>query len=354
MNIRISAAAAASILLLLTGCIDDTFFGASDLKQVRSFTLQSQVGASTIDNDSLMIRVEVTPDADLSALRPTSFVVSTFATIDPSPELPQDFSRPVTYTVTAENGSKARYTVYAAQQGGEPQLPNSNFDTWYLAAAGYYQPGSGPDNPVWSSANEGVEVLGKANTLPLDLGGGDIAVQLVTRDLGTLAGLSGQRMASATIFTGEFKLNLADPPSSALIGYSFVARPAGFRVRYRYAPGTEYRDGRGNVLSRQDSCDIYVLLEQRDGARIKRIATAWLRSPEPRSGWTTLELPLIYGALDPSTTPYYMLPPRGQSFGSDSDPVTHISVVFASSARGILYEGATGSTLELNDFELTY
>jgi hypothetical protein len=60
----------------------------------------------------------------------------------------------------------------------------------------------------------------------------------------------------------------------------------------------------------------------------------------------------VYGALD-SSYPDYMKPADGL-YADPSALPTHISVIMSSSAGGGEFEGAVGSLLEVNDFELVY
>jgi len=56
-----------------------------------------------IDNDNLTVWVEVEEGTDLTQLLPAIFV-SAGASVDPPSGSMQDFTNPVTYTVTSENG----------------------------------------------------------------------------------------------------------------------------------------------------------------------------------------------------------------------------------------------------------
>ena len=66
------------------------------------------LGAATISGTS--ITVYAPPTQSLTSLAPT-FTLSPFATLNPLSGTPQDFTNPVTYTVTAQNGSTKVYTV---------------------------------------------------------------------------------------------------------------------------------------------------------------------------------------------------------------------------------------------------
>ncbi|MEN9686941.1 MAG: hypothetical protein RLZZ28_2727 [Bacteroidota bacterium] len=343
------------LILVASGCIKEDHFGKSTLKQILYFTLKGQVGNSNIKEDSLKIYITLAASANLQTNSPDSVGLSTFAKISPAKTVNRDFSTPVKYAVTAEDGSTSEYTIIVVQEGANPQLENSDFDDWYTPAGLNYQEPGKDANTIWASANAGVATMGlsNVNTTALLINGTDFAAHLVTKDLGSLAQITGQRMGSATLFTGKFVLNIANPIASAQFGILYTSKPKSFTVDMKYQPGTPYKDGRNNVLNKTDSCDIYLLLENRDNpGNVKRIATGWYRSSIASTNYQTLSVPLVYGQL-PAGSPDYQKPPNGL-YGLATDRVTHISVVFASSAQGLFYEGAVNSVLDINHFKLNY
>lgn len=338
--------------VVLSNCVSEDYFGNSDQKKILSFILINQVGNTIIEESSGTISVTVAATANIKQLKPQEIVLSTFATISPSSEELLDFSNPVKYTVTAEDGSTKTYTVTVKQEGSEPQLENSSFDDWYMTPKNYYEPGKDA-NSIWSSGNAGATTLGNANVTPFTINGTNIAAKLVTQDMGNLAGLVSQRMAAGSMFTGKFELDVANPINSAKFGIPFAARPKNFSVEYAYSPGTPYLDRKGQTLTTKDACDIYVLLENRSGTEVKRIATGWFRSEEKViDAFKTITIPLTYGELN-NSFPAYQKPKNGL-YGSPDEAVTHITVVFSSSFNGDQLEGGTNSTLLVNNFKLIY
>ena len=86
--------------------------GASSEKDILSFSLPQQTGPATIGTNT--VDIEVNWQANLAALTPT-ITVSPFATINPPSGATQDFTNPVTYTVTAQDLSTKDYTVTVTQ-----------------------------------------------------------------------------------------------------------------------------------------------------------------------------------------------------------------------------------------------
>ncbi|MGB3850560.1 MAG: DUF5018 domain-containing protein [Tunicatimonas sp.] len=89
--------------------------------------------------DGTNITATVPARTDLTALVPT-IVISENATIDPASGAAQDFSAPVTYTVTAEDGTTKAYTVTITEAASvqvaavwEKNLNAGGLPTWFTA-----------------------------------------------------------------------------------------------------------------------------------------------------------------------------------------------------------------------------
>jgi hypothetical protein len=159
-------------------------------------------------------------------------------------------------------------------------------------------------------------------------------------------------MAAGSIFTGKFILDVSNPLNSTKFGVPFIGKPKSFTLSYKYLPGTPYKNGAGQTLSKSDSCDIYLLLENRNNNQVKRIATGWYRDGKTQDSFKDITIDLLYGPL-PSSLPLYMFPTNG-TFGTATNDVTHISLVAASSAYGANFEGGANSTLVINNIRLNY
>jgi hypothetical protein len=352
MKFYSSVIALVAPVLFISSCVQEDHFGASSEKKIVSFSLQGQVGNTIIIEEQRLIKITVGATEDIKALKPTEILISTFARVEPGPDEVKDFSEAVLYEVYAEDGTSATYTVEVTQEGSEPQLENSSFDSWYTTPKGYKEPGSDA-NSIWATGNAGTVTLGSANVTPQVISSSNQAAKLVTLDLGNLAGGIGQRMAAGSLFTGKFQLDIANPLNSTKFGIPFSARPKGFSVKYAYSPGSPYLNKNGQILAKNDSCDIYVFLENREGDEIKRVATGWFRSGEEKiDQFYTITVDLIYGTLG-TNVPVYQKPVNGL-YANPTDKVTHITVVFSSSYNGALFEGGTNSTLVIDQFSLIY
>lgn len=269
---------------------------------------------------------------------------------------------------TVSNGSESvDYLIHAGYQ-----LPGSDFNTW--KSSGVMSPDS-----IWGNANMVGETTSKFTS------GSMIGAQIKTN---SILG----KIASGSLYTAEFNpkgvgtLAMANsstwPDGNELLdfGKKFNARPSYLDVKFSYA-------GSG------DSCDIYLVLENRTGDLNrnrstsdvnKLVASAWYRSTtadntgrknpdvisiseEDASGMRTMRLKLHYG------TPLAGSPIENSSVfntklaskdtkaidnsvvqGTGDEPVTHIRLVFASSADGNHYKGKSGATLKVDEIRLVY
>lgn len=85
--------------------------GLSEYALIESFVLAEQTGDAVIDHELETIDIEVAFGTTVTALEPT-VVVSEGATVDPESGEATDFTLPVEYTVTAEDGITEKvYTV---------------------------------------------------------------------------------------------------------------------------------------------------------------------------------------------------------------------------------------------------
>ena len=87
---------------------------ASSEKDILSFNIPSQV-SSVIDAQGATVSVVMPAGTNLTSLTPT-ITVSAGATINPASGVAQDFTNPVTYTVTAQDASTKAWTVTVTVQ----------------------------------------------------------------------------------------------------------------------------------------------------------------------------------------------------------------------------------------------
>ena len=294
-----------------------------------------------------------------------------------------DLARAKPFSVS--NGVETKF--YSVQAGY--QLPYSDFDSWTqgdtaLAKGNWTDPWTGSTfTTVWGSGNQysGVSMILSQAT------NNRTAVQMKTDEINLVV---YKKLAAGNLFTGNFNPNNVGQMSMAgyddgneLIdfGKPFAGRPTFVEIEFSYAKAGS------------DSCDLYVLLENRGGTRSsnvgrstaqvnKLVASAWYRSmsdndtadPDVVSisapnaqGLRTLRMKFKYGAPHASSPIHgsnalatglkssdgiYNGLKAGDSYANED--VTHIRVVFSSSAMGNLYKGSKNSALVVGNMRLVY
>ena len=91
---------------------------ADNEKSILSFRFDAMDEDGIIDEVARRISFVLPAETDVTQLVPT-IEVSEGATVEPASGVAQDFTNPVTYTVTAQNGTTAAYTVMVIVEGGD-------------------------------------------------------------------------------------------------------------------------------------------------------------------------------------------------------------------------------------------
>ena len=286
-----------------------------------------------------------------------------------------DFGAGVRVLVKNVLGEEASYEIRAGYQ-----YPNSGFNQWK-------EDDFGNKNDVegWDNGNN--DAISKTKTLTVGGGGGTV-VKMESVDAKVL-GIG--RFASGNMLVAYF-----NPKKVASLqmtkyddGNELIDFGRPFNARPRYVEFDVKYEGKN------DSCDLYVLLENRsrtsdEGKNQFRksedvntlVASAWyrattdssLQNPDvvsvvaaSRAGYKTIRLKFQYGEpLDgsPIENSSVFATSLKNSAGIDNHlvstsspenfPVTHIRIVMASSAMGNLYKGTVGATLWCDEVRLIY
>ena len=336
------------------------FLGLSTYGEIKSIEVSNQASQAVINSSAKQVSIEIPGGVDLAKIKIQKLTLSSFATSDLVVGDSIDLSDSVIMNVTAEDKkSVTTWTINAAVASNTPQLTNSDFNAWYQASEGYYEPGESAETTIWGTGNPGTKLLGLFVTTPIEIEDGNLAVRMETLYNGDFASGFGTPISAATIYTGKFdpdKIDISNPQAAIDFGTPFAGRPKSFKLNYIYKPGPENKDKQGNVLNYSDGCDIYLLLEVRNGSSNRRLATAWFRNDDSADEIAQLQIPLVYGEL-PSDAPDYAKPPDGKYVRADSAEFilpTHLTFVATSSFDGAKFAGAVGSLLVIDDLELVY
>lgn len=369
--------------LIFAACSTKDYFGPQTEKIIKTFQLEEQVGSSVFRGDSIIVRV---PDEvyllNLTKLSASRIKVSDYASVSPGIGETQDFSNPVPYTVSAEDGSTAVYYVVVERAGGNIQLNNSSFDLWHessFAEKTYLDIGADDQDKTWGTGNQGAAfaiALGTDADFPTkraEMGNKTYAAELVTQNMGALAAaFGGKGIAAGNLFSGVFDIaGVTD--AHPVFGIPFTQTPSSFEFKYQYTPAEGLMDGTLKPVTGKDGMDVYVVLERREGETAKRLGVGWMRSEDRQADWKIVEVPIKYarGQAPEGLQDYEK---RVLKYGIGGDPAnndptslpevewgnieqqkpTHIIVVFTSSYQGDYFIGAPGSKLVVDDFKLKY
>ena len=275
-------------------------------------------------------------------------------------------------TITS-NGKTLTYKV----KGGY-QYPGSDFNSWVSDAFGNTN-----DVVGWDNGNNDAASSGKT----LTVNDGRMAIKMETK---SIVG----KIASGNMLIGDFNPNKV--PSVSISGDNMLKYDDGNELidfGKPFAGRPEYIEFDAKYSGKNDSCDMYVIFENRsggpdatnknrNGSVNKMVASAWYRAttlsdspnrtnpdlisvkPASTEGYVTVRLKINYG--DPlagspieSSSVYSSLKNKNgidnHLNGNDGTlPVTHIRIVVASSAGGNLYKGVAGATLYVDEIRLIY
>lgn len=320
----------------------------------------------TVPSDQSQIVFTVRKGADLSALAPC-FTLTPEATVTPESGSTHDFSdgKTVLYTVTSEDKQwKRQYTVgFKAPE----QVSEYSFENFKLDDSGKYYVWSDIDSEGnelnnWATGNPGFKLAkGSAApeeypTAPVDDGVSGHAVKLTTRSTGMFGQLVKRPIAAGNLFIGFFDISkaLTETLKATNFGLSFARKPVKFSGWYKYRRGDTFTGPDGQTIaSRVDAGDIYAVFYRNkdsqgnavmlygDDVRTNKniIALAELGTVSDTDGWTHFEVEFKYsGEVDQNA-----LQSQGYS----------LAIVCTSSTGGADFEGAAGSTLYVDELNIT-
>lgn len=335
--------------------------------KILSFVFDQEVSAANavvleqpvVDETAKTIKFAVSADAtsdDLSKLMPT-IEVSEKATVTPASGAVQDFSngKTVTYTVTAENGTKVTYTASVYGNVTSYDFENWSYDTSMYPEENQIYMANG-----WASCNNAVALIkymgawsgitytGEYPIRPSDdafTGEKAALLESVDTQGGNIFGQKVPKVTAASIFLGSFNAMAAisDPMATTSFGIMYDKQPLKVTGYYKYTPGTEFYNANGELQEGvTDKCAMSAVLyevssedETLDGSNIytsdKIVAKAVFTSDKTIDTYTPFELNLEYAKAYDSSKKY------------------KFAIIFSASADGASYNAAVGSKLLIDN-----
>ncbi|WP_418549289.1 PCMD domain-containing protein [Parabacteroides goldsteinii] len=312
-------------------------------------------------NITFIVADDIQPEV-LAALVPT-IKISDKATVSPASGVAQDFSSPVTYTVTSEDGIVT--ATYKVSVGGQATF--YDFETWVPGegqetSKNFYEVAGG-----WSSSNTGAlflkELLGLVDryvvTQTDDAHSGKLAARIETLDSkGGFMFVPIPKVTTGTLFMGSFITDISNTLNSTKFGNPYSKKPLTLKGFYKYTPGAVfYRCESAATCDKAvedpnsvDKCAINAVLYEvtdfddesqyltgvnvNDPKNEQIVAVAQLQDGSAKADWTPFELPFTYK--------------------KEYDPAKkyRFAIICSSSSDGDNFNGAPGSTLIVDDFEV--
>jgi len=307
-----------------------------------------------------------------------SFDITPGATIEPASGSPQDFtSGPVTYTVTSQDGAWQRQYKVQFKEALLPmrELSFEDFETiQYNNLPMYYhnivgRNADGTTDKPWASGNPGFvlslvsKVLRgeKANpedfpTMIAEDGYKGRCLKLVTMSTGDFGKTYNKPIAAGNLFMGHFltDLMLRQPLQSTKMGVPFTAVPVRMTGYYKYRRGEVFTGGDGKIIEgRVDEPHIYGVLYRNKDEQGQAVQL---------DGGNVLTSPYVVRKAVVASLPPTEEWQRFEMFFEGDTPIDraelsnlgyNLAIVFCASKGGDLFEGAIGSTLWVDEVQLS-
>lgn len=328
--------------------------------------------APIIENDKITIIVK--NDVSVMALAP-EFSLTPGATIVPESGTVRNFLLPQIYTVTSEDGEWHKEYIVEVQRNNAINL-NYNFETVrQISALGgicsydeFYETGVlGKESLVWASANSSYALTlqaSKPNTFPTYQGDDGIdgkCAVLVTRSTGSFGARVGKPMAAGNLFIGVFDGTnaLKNPLQATHFGTPFSNEPTLFSGYYKYTPGETYCEAGPNgslvpVPGVTDMFNLYAVLFETT-ADMQWLDGSNVLSADNPNIISTAEIPDRHASEEwvEFTVPFVLRPGKSIDPEKLREGRYSITIVMSSSQDGDYFNGAIGSTLQVDELSIS-
>lgn len=252
------------------------------------------------------------------------------------------------YEARATSGQDAGETL-TATTGSAIQLPNSDFDQWWLDGK-IWCPWAEGGTPYWGTGNKGATTLGPSNTVPTDdtPTGTGWAAKLETKFVGI--GAIG-KLAAGNLFAGDYVRT--DGTNGVLsFGRPFTERPTRLKGYYKYTGTaiTHADNDHKSLIGQPDTCIVWVALIDSDEPFEIRT------NPKDRQLFNPAGSEVVaYGNFEQSQTVGQWIPFEFElKYTSTSRVPKYILVTASASKYGDYFTGGNGSILYIDDFVLEY
>lgn len=229
------------------------------------------------------------------------------------------------------------------------QLPNSNFDEWWLDRK-VWNPWAEDGTQYWDTGNKGAATLGESNSYPTEetVSGTGWAACLQTRFVGI--GVLG-KIAAGNIFVGLYYRT--DGTNGILhFGRPFSERPTKLKgyLKYNPVPIDYASDEMSSLIGQPDTCIVWCALIDQDSPFEIRTNPKNRQLFDPDGSYVVGYGKIQFGQAVSAYTPFEF----EIEYKSTSRVPKYILVTASASKYGDYFTGGNGSTLYLDDLELVY
>lgn len=285
----------------------------------------------------------------LKQLIPT-IEISENATITPEGGIAQDFNKPVQYTVTAEDGTQAVYTVSVLGS-------YYDFEDWVVENETYnFQ------KPInWATSNSGIVLLkaigyysGDAIVAPEEEGFDGKSAKITTAYTkgGSMLGIAIPVITSGSLFTGDFVVDAMNTLNSTQFGIPYFQKPTNVKGYFKYTPGENYYYCKDPSVSNEAEIDN----TKTDECSLCAVLYEVENYDDFLNGETIYTSDKIVAIAQQfaGNTPDYTAFDLQLEYKKEYDPTKkyRFAIIFSSSKDGAAFSGAEGSTLWIDEVEV--
>lgn len=361
-----------AVSLIVTGCIrEEAPNMEADIEAIDLSAFGNLLEEEpNIGNDKVTLVLKQNPPSMRFA---PHFSLSKGANISPENGTELDFSTPQKYIITSEDGKwQKEYTIdifvktaYVPAPSPSPSPSPSSGQTLHFSFENAEKKGNyhlffeeigGRKHYLWASGNQGFSLVAGSKpfneypTYQNDNGLSGKGITMTTRSTGAFGKLGGAPLAAGSLFLGNFKTN-PKPIKSTLFGisYPFNKAPKSVSGYYKYKAGNKMTKTKATTRDK-DGWDIYAIVFEKSvkdnflsgdhnfsDSRMVSVARLSEVQRKEAADWTPFEISfenLAGKSFDPNKEYYY-------------------TIVMSSSVEGEIFNGAEGSTLQIDEIKLT-
>ena len=345
--------------------------------------MKKEMISSTETNIIFTVRSMITLPTQI----PVYFKTTPGATIQPANGSVHDFTGgPVTYMVTSEDGEWTRSYRVSFQEASLPaqrfsfenvetcsektMLGGENLQHEFYELVPKTESGKDAEERYycWATGNSGAAML-KNGAQPEDFPTYSIAdgfvgkgVCLTTQSAGSLGEFMKKPIAAGSLFLGRFIVEsvLENPLKTTQFGVPNPKEPVRITGYYKYQPGESFTDMDMKVYDdRIDEASIYAVFYRNKDDEGHNY---YLYGDDVETDEKLRANPMVYKVARVAALPPTNEWTRFEMFFEGKDAPDEIvssmgfnlALVFSSSKRGAQFEGAVGSTLYVDEIEVSY